>query len=61
MGAVSCTMLRISGKENLIQGPDDVMAVVGPEDVHNRRNAVCFDILGTRFSLFHQDSGRAIA
>jgi hypothetical protein len=54
-------MLRKSGKENLIQGPDDVMAVVGPEDVHHRRNAVCFDILGTRFSLFHQDSGRAIA
>ena len=61
MGALSYAVLRIPGGELLLQGRADVMAAIGPEDVYDRGEAVWLDIRGNRFSLFDQESGRAIA
>ncbi len=60
MGALSYAVLRIPGGEHLVQGRADVMAAIGPEDVYDRGEAVWLDIRGNRFSLFDQESGRAI-
>ncbi len=61
MGALSYAVLRIPGGELLLQGRADIMAAIGPEDVYDRGEAVWLDIRGNRFSLFDQESGRAIA
>ena len=61
MGALSYAVLRIPGGEHLVQGREDVMAAIGPDDVYDRNEVVWLDIRGNRFSLFDQESGRAIA
>jgi multiple sugar transport system ATP-binding protein len=61
MGALSYAVLRIPGGEHLVQGRDDVMAAIGPDDVYDRGEAVWLDIRGNRFTLFDQESGRTIA
>ena len=61
MGALAYAVLRIPGGEHLVQGRQDVMAAIGPDDIYNRDEAVWLDIRGGRFSLFDQESGRAIA
>jgi ABC-type sugar transport system ATPase subunit len=61
MGALSYAVLRIPGGEHLVQGREDIMAAIGPDDVYDRGEAVWLDIRGNRFSLFDQESGRAIA
>jgi len=61
MGALAYAVLRIPGGEHLVQGRQDVMAAIGPDDVYNRDEAVWLDVRGGRFSLFDQESGRAIA
>ncbi|MFT4040968.1 MAG: ABC transporter ATP-binding protein [Thermomicrobiales bacterium] len=60
MGALSYAVLRIPGGEQLVQGRADVMAAIGPDDTYDRDQAVWLDIRGNRFSLFDQESGRAI-
>ena len=61
MGALSYAVLRIPGGEHLVQGRDDVMAAIGPEDVYDRGEVVWLAIRGNRFTLFDQESGRTIA
>jgi multiple sugar transport system ATP-binding protein len=61
MGALSYAVLRIPRGDHLVQGREDVMAAIGSEDVYDRGESVWLDIRGNRFSLFDQESGRAIA
>ena len=60
MGALSYAVLRIPGGEHLVQGREDVMAAIGPDDTYDRGEAVWLDIRGNRFSLFDHESGQAI-
>ena len=61
VGALSYAVLRIPRGEHLVQGREDVMAAIGPDDIYDRGEAVWLDIRGNRFTLFDQESGRTIA
>ena len=61
MGATSFVVLRVPGGERIVHDREHVMAAVGPEETFERDTPVWLDVRGSRYCLFHPESGKSLA